>query len=703
MRGEHVYILPAVRIPREAARPRPVGGDPSTVPPGRAALRSDVIWAALLAFSVALVVAMLVLARPLGHLLLSTHGVHFFPSELPEVYPKPTQEMRYVLAVLFAAGLALLVARGRIPAVIATHRMARNSLRLAAIVGRLGLLALVVWAWQSQFRGLSGQFPNAHFNDDDLLVAILIAALLTHAVQLRPRWLEMRAIRGVRSPWLVFAAALTACWLLPDVYRAQNLAPALFEVTYHLEFTFDDFVAHLNGLTPLVNYNAQYASLLPFAVGPLLAIVGVTVGAFTVIMCVLTWGSLLAVERVLANVARNELVGFVLYVPLLAVSLYTLVPDGAERYDFADYFAVFPLRYFGPYVLLWLCIRHLRGLRPHKGATLFLCAGLVLLNNLEFGLPAFVATAAACVAASKAGQRMLRRLGRSLILGLIAALVLVSLLTLLEAGQLPDLGSLTRYSRLFAVAGYTMLPTSLDGFQLIMFVTFAGALVAAGLRYRRRAGDRALTGALTYSGVFGLGAGAYFMGRSHPNVLVTLFSAWALSGALLSLLALKELAREPVPQFGTLTRKHMRTWAGSTALIAATLCLAATAITQIPAPWTQFKRIATSTPAPAPYNLSPAVNFVRSTSRHDEAVMLLAPLGHEVARAAGVRNVSPFSSSADIITYELLGEMLEILHKNHGTRFFLGEYIAPEIPRVLSADGFKPVVGPGSGLTEWVR
>ena len=496
---------------------------------------------------------------------------------------------------------------------------------------------------------------------------------------------------------------LTACWLLPDIYRAQNLASALLEVTYHLEFTFDDFVEHLNGLTPLVNYNAQYASLLPFAVAPLLTIFGVTVGAFTVIMCTLTLGSLLAVERVFAYVARSELWGLILYVPFLAASLFTVLPDGVERYNFADYFAVFPLRYFGPYMLFWLCVRHLRGLRPNQGTVLFLCAGLVLLNNVEFGLPALAATVVACVAASKVGQPMLRSLGRSLILGLIAALVLVSLLTLLESGQLPDLGSLTQYSRLFAVAGFTTLPTSLDGFQLIIFVTFVAALIAAGLRYRRRANDRALTGALAYSGVFGLGAGAYFMGRSHPVVLVALFSAWALSGGLLSLLALKALAQEPALQFRELTRTRVRIWAGSTALIAATFGLAATAIIQVPAPWTQSKRIATSAPPSAPYDLLPAVNLVRSTTRHDEAVMLLAPLGHLIARAAGVRNVSPYSSSADIITYELLGEMLDILHQNHGTRFFLGEYTAPEIPSVLSADGFKSVVAPGSGLTEWVR
>ena len=665
-------------------------------------LENDAVWTAALAAAVALVAAMLLLARPIGSVLIPTGGVRIFPSALPSVYLKPTEETRYLLAVLFAAGLAGLVASWPATSAPSLGRLARTCLRAAAIVARLTLAGFFVWVWLSQFRGLSGGFPTTHFSYGNLAVAVVIAAALASLTWWRPGWLEARSYGlSVRSPWFLLAALLGGCWLLPDVYRLQNLAPALVEVTYHLQFTFDDFIAQLNGLTPLVDYNAQYASLLPFAVDPALALGGATVGAFTMIMCGLTLLSLLAVERTFAHVTRSELLAFVLYVPFLAVSLFTVIEAGPERYDFADYFAVFPLRYFGPYVLLWLCVRHLRGLRPQGRVPLFMVAGLVVLNNLEFGLPALVAAVVACAAASVPGAVHVWRLARSTALGLLSALALVSAITLLRASELPDLGHLTRYSRLFAVAGLTLLPTPLDGLQLIIFLTFAAALVVASLRFRHGAEDRVLTGALAYSGIFGLGAGLYYMGRSHPVVLVAMFSAWALSGALLSLLALRQLAAAP-RRGGAPGWRRLLAPARSVALIAATLGLCTTAVAQAPAPWTQLKRIRTNAPVPAPYDLSPAVALVRASTRHGEAVAILAPLGHLIAWDARVKNVSPYSSAGDILSFEQMEEELDALRKHHGTRFFLGEYTSPEVRLVLGAHGFRPAAGVGTSFEEWV-
>ena len=95
-----------------------------------------------------------------------------------------------------------MVARGQIPTVMTTNRIARASLRATAIVARLVLLAVVVWTWQSQFRGLSGEFPHTHFSDGNLLAAILIAGVLTFAVQMRPEWLRSATMRGAGFPGL---------------------------------------------------------------------------------------------------------------------------------------------------------------------------------------------------------------------------------------------------------------------------------------------------------------------------------------------------------------------------------------------------------------------------------------------------------------------------------------------------------------------
>jgi hypothetical protein len=307
-----------------------------------------------------------------------------------------------------------------------------------------------------------------------------------------------------------------------------------------------------------------------------------------------------------------------------------------------------------------------------------------------------VAAVAAILAGSEFSRRGFVRLLGSVALGVAGALVLLSAFTLLRAGQLPDLSRLTLYARIFGSAGYSLLPTPLAGLQLIVYMTFAAALLVAGLRFRRGAVDRLLTGALAYSGVFGFGAGAYYMGRSHPQVLVAMFSAWGLSVVLLAVVALKGLASRE----GRSATSPVLVF---TAFLA--LGLAATSAGHFPNPLTQLRRIKASASPPLPYNVSTAVNFIRVSTAPGERIVLLAPLGHLIARDAGVTNVSPYSSPSDILSYGQIQEELDALREHRGSRVFVGSAaasVAPEVPEILAADGFRSSSDPASGLTEWL-
>jgi hypothetical protein len=653
-----------------------------------------VVLAAVLFGAVALAASMLLLATPLGHLL-PTGGFHFFPSILWLVYPKPTEQMRYLLAIAFVFGLGFVFARVRAPHTLTTTRVGRVGTRTASVGGLLAIVGVATWGWWAQFRqGAEG--PTTHFGNGNLAIAVIIAVLLAILAWRRPDWLDPRPFvaRNPRSwGWFAIAAVLTVCWLLPSVFREQNLAPASLSVTYHLQFTFDDFAAVVNGRTPLVNYAEQYASLLPFLVWPVFRLGGTEVGTFTMVMCLFSLVTLLAVERALALIVRNERLALALYLPFLATSLFFVIRTGGQLFNWASYYAVFPMRYFGPYVLFWLCMRYLRGLRPRSATIVFAAAGLVALNNIEFGLPALLATFVALMIV-RPGSAHAMRLVKDAVIGLVGAFAAVSALTLSLTGQFPSLSLLTLYSRIFGEGGFGLLHTPLGGLYLVVDMVLAAAVLTAALRFREGAADSAYTAALAYCGVFGLGAGNYYMGRTHPAGLVVLFSIWALTASLLALLALRGLARRPARPSAPLTLL----FAG--ALIC--LGLTCTAVAQFPVPWTQLRRITASAPPPPPYDVSAAVAFVRRTAAPGEPVVLLTPLGHVIALDAGVENVSPYSNQEGVVTYQQIAETLNALRNVRGRRFYAAPTF-PEITRILSSEGFRSTTDPTSRITEWRR
>ncbi len=469
---------------------------------------------------------------------------------------------------------------------------------------------------------------------------------------------------------------------------------------WHLEFVYGDFVATLGGRTPLVDYNAEYGSLLPLILEPPLRALGPSVGAFTGLMCVLTLAALLAVERALALISRSEALAFGLYLPFLAAGFFTEYQGGTERFYFANYFAVFPLRYLGPYLLLWLCARHLRGRGPRSATALFAVGALAALNDVEFGLPALAATLVALAAAAPRDQPVRAWAGplaRSAALGVAGALGVVVAGLWLRTGQLIEPGRLTRYAQLFGRAGFGEVPTPTIGLHLVVYATFVATLTVAALRHRHGAADRALTGALAFAGVFGLGAGSYYMGGSNPSQLIGVFSAWALAAALLALLAVRALAAW---RLGRAARPPV--FAAAAALLLAGVL--ATAVTEFPAPWTQLRRI-DARAAQQPYDRSAASAFVRRTARPGEPVVVLEGLGPLIAHDAGVENVSPYSEVWAVWSEEQLAEIVDALRRAHGTRFYLGRAgTAPGIPVSLTRAGFARVAyDPPSELTEWRR
>jgi hypothetical protein len=671
--------------------------------------------------------AVALLGSPLGELM-SRSDLGFTP--LPErtgaFNPEPAEQARYLLALggplLYVALLALAPRwLPRVPVALATARARATPVLLAAF-----LVACVVVQYETVYdpRYSNAEPPVAqvvrYFTPATLVAAALWAAAIAAVAGSRLRTNAAALLRESDAKKLVglaLALLATAVWVLPAINSDRSIGMAPGDLQYHLEFTFDEAFAVLNGRTPLVDFSPQYGSLVPYLVALPMVVLGKTLLAYTIAMATLTGIGMLAVYGVLRRVTSSALAALLLYLPFLATSFFLLDGTLANRSSVGTYFSTFPTRYVGPFVLAWLTARQL-GRRESGFRSLWLlltCAGLVLLNNTDFGVAALGACLAALVVGS--GERLgaeWRRITAALVAGMATALVLVSALTIVRAGSLPQLDRMAEYARLFAVGGFGMQPLATPvGLHLVVYVTYMAAIGLAAVRALQRAGDRVLTGMLAWAGIFGLGSATYFIGRSAPDTLKWLFSSWALTIALLTVAVVRASA-------------DSRPWRPSVAALAVLAGLGTTicSLAQTPVPWTQVARVeAPFTPSstrPHANPLQPPANaatrsFVagladgrtRFVVKHGAPVAIMTTLGHRVADAYGVVNVSPFTGLLSTPTEERVNAVIDALRAAGGNTILLPHPDLEGAFDVLAARGFMPLTTDGlrpyvAGQTELV-
>jgi hypothetical protein len=669
----------------------------------RAPSAGELAWLLALPCALVTLLAIVVLGPLAGDLLAPRSPVAFVATPADALSPEPHEQGRFLVALL---GPLLLAGA---TAVLARRRLGIGVVGPLVWGAQAALVAFAVVCVVVQ-RGLVFAFPNAeairqrYFTDATLIASALGATAIVLAMRsLRVRALAARFLRETparRLCWTLAAASLIVVWLLHAFNTEATISDASPFATYHLQFTLDETFAVLNGRTPLVDFTAQYGSLLPYPVAGIMALLGTSIGAFTAIMCLLNALALFAIYDLLRRVGRSSLIALLLFAPFLATSFFLLRGPLENRYTLATIYADYPIRFAGPWVLAWLTVRHLERApdrpTPHTW-PLFLVAGLVAINNPDHGLPALGALVAALVWTTPLARPRLGRLARDAAVGLTAAFALVSLVTLVRAGALPDLTLLLRFARLYAGAGFAMLPMPALGVHTLIYVTFAAALAVATVRALTAAGttgaDRALTGLLAFVAVFGLGSGSYYAGRSHPEVLVTSFAAWSFALALLTLLAVRRLAarsgRWPEP---------------AVVLCLVAFCVTGCSLAQTPTPWSQIDRLsATGEPI---FRAPKGQAFVAANVRPGERVAILLPLGHRIAENVGVTNVSPYTNAFATPAVSQVVDVVRTLRAEGGSKVFVPTQPSgvPQVRPVLAAAGFGKVAddGAGTGAELWV-
>ncbi|MGN6189904.1 MAG: hypothetical protein ACTHOE_13500 [Conexibacter sp.] len=683
----------------------PAPSRPSDAPALARPLRpGELAWLLAVPCAALTLLSILALGPFVGDTLLPHSSVAFFEPAVQELAPEPHEQGRFLVALLgplLLAGATIALARGG-------ASLRATLVRPLVWAAQTALIAFAVVCLVVQ-RGLVFAVPNAepttqrYFTNATLIAAALGAAGVVAAVRsMRLRALAARLVRETparRVGWTLAAALLIAVWQL----HAFNTEGTVFNesppAAYHLQFTLDETFAVLNGRTPLVSFIPQYGSLLPYLAAGTMALLGSSVGVFTGVMCLISALSLLAIYDLLRRLARSSLSALLLFAPFLATSWFLLRGPLANRYTLATIFADYPIRFAGPWLLAWLTARQLDrapGAPRARTWPLFLAAGLVAINNVDHGIPALGALVAALLWTTPLTRSRLARLAREAAIGLLAAYALVALVTLARAGALPDLTLLLRFARLYAAAGFAMLPMPRLGLHTLIYVTFAAALAVATVRALRpdAAEDRALTGMLAFVAVFGLGSGAYYAGRSHPEVLVASFAAWSLALALLTLLVVRELAARAAQGGG---------WPEpAAALCLLAFCVAGCSLAQTPTPWGQLQRLRQTG---EPLLRAPAGQpFVAAHVRRGEHVAILLQLGHRIAENVHVTNVSPYTTSFATPAVSQLQDVVRALRREGGTKVFVPTTpsAVPDVRPALTADGFGRVADDGQGDELWV-
>jgi hypothetical protein len=687
----------------------------ATRPPNRTALvrpsAEDIAWLGLVPATLLLLAAFFWLAPSLAKLYPGPNQT-IFPEWRSLINPEPLEATRYLLAAAMPPVLAAVVL------VLGTGRPARRSLDSAVIAMQLAAIAFIAWSVAHQISVLPpGALTPPNYFDRLLLsvpnllagvgIGLVLTALAASRAELPLRRLRplARALSGRRGIALAAAVGLTALWLLPALVTDATIARAGVIPAGHIPAQAEDYFAVVNGRTPTVDYIPIYVHLLPVALAPVLSAFDSSLTAFSISMCLLSLVALLAVYATFSQVTERPWAALALYVPFLAISLFPWDRHGGQWEFNGNYYGFFPGRYVGPFVVAWLCALSLRR-RGLPAWALFVAAGLAALNNAEFGVPCVLAVIVALSFGADRSIPVRKRVSALCIhaaAGLLMALALVSGVTLVGSGELPNPGFAVYWSTMFARERYGLSPMPTLGLHWALYFTYAAVLLTAAVRYVRAAPDATLTAMLAFAGTFGLLTGFYFAGRSLPYQLMLLFPVWGFALALLTwtvTLSLRSARGDPL-RLRRLILPAFATLAGFGVMVAA--------IDRFPLPWQQVERLSAS--GEAVFDQRADQRFVDAqTTPGDRVLILGVRLDHRIAERAGVVNASPFFSVAALISQREVERAIDFLEDDGGRKVFEhateGVYPfakpLPEFAEILRQRGFERLRRDrASGLVEW--
>jgi hypothetical protein len=608
----------------------------------RALTPAETAWIALIPCALLMLAAIMVLGPPLGRVLFrpGTGADVLWPPNWAETQGRaePVKHARYLLAVAAPLVLALaIIALGRV-----RPRLSPRVARGLVFAGQASVLAFVVVGLLNQRGDSSGQDL---LSDQDVFSVweLAVAAVLVAVGLAVCRWRRAvawvaelaRERRLTRIAGIAIATVFAALWVL-EIVKDDGLT----EDGGEMNWTPNGAFAVLNGRTPLVDVHLIYGKLLPYPTAFVLKTFGANGLVLSTFLAVLSLAALVAIYAVYRRIV-GSVFALALFIPFVALS------DARHMLPYAD---IWPMRYGGAYLLVWLTARHIDGRSPRHLWVLFFIAGLTMIDMLDFGLAATLASVAALLFARPPGSaRDVWPLARSFAVGMLGAVSAVTIFTLVRAGELPRFELLLEWPRIFTRLGLLSLPLRVPDVAFAIYATFAATIVVAAVRVVRRAGDVLLTGMLVWSGVFGLVAGNYYVARPDSVKLFAMFSAWAFALGLLTIVCVRALSARAW-RFPTLAEL----------LVLFGFALSIVMLGRMTSPAKPIRDLAR--PTQGLYRPT-AKELVAAHTHRGEKVAILLPEGYRIAYELGLNDVSPYEFQNALVTRRQMQTEINVLQR----------------------------------------
>jgi hypothetical protein len=601
--------------------------------------------------------------------------------------------LRYFLSLAMPLGTGIVSAR-----LVRRGRWERSANRriVVLVAGAQILLAvlLVIVAWR-EWRINHVFTLTSHVIAALCFVAGgLVALCLVDGTQLVIPSRVRTLFRAIVDPTLsasavgIFTMVLTTIVALSlTIYTTATELSAPLVTSYHFPFAEEELTAILAGRVPDVNFVPQYVNFLGYLTAPWFSLFGTSIGSFTTVMALLSAIAFLSIGFVFRLVVGNWLLAALLYVPFLSLAM---VPGYRYRHGVvtvANYPALMPFRYLGPFVLLAVVALVLRRPRARWWFVVGALSGLVLANNLDFGL----AAAAAALAASIVGGTELSdrswRFPAVVALGTAVGFLSFWIALWGEGGSFPSVHQYLFFAVDLGAGGiYSARMGTIFGIQLVLWCTYAACVAIPLFRWlrgqRRDQMTRLRDGLLAFVGVFGFGSGLYYVNRALQSVVVGLIVTWAIAATL--------LAWEVVLQARAQVRTHGRlhwTAAFPLALAIAFYGLAVGSLTDGRNLVGHFQLI-TSTQKTVDFLNPSLIRAIESCTPRGEHVVLMVPESYSVALQAGVSNWMPYNNPGTVATKGQMTYLEQVVQReNVGEVYFLLSWPVPFV-KYLGSKGW---------------
>ena len=311
--------------------------------------------------------------------------------------------------------------------------------------------------------------------------------------------------------------------------------------SWHSMFVLNETLSPQSGGYPLVNFNAQYTSLLGYVYNLLVAgTLNQAIWFVTLLAVAVAVAAIVPLWR--AYPAGKRYLALLFTIPAIFI---VKAQEDAYSGSIAVLLSAIPVRLlFATIIAALLVTAGVRDARPWSTAALAFVCAIALLNNLESGVASTIATA---MVLTVVGRRGLRLFQPALFAALVIVFLLADALVVGAAYGRPDIDALTAFVSGFGT-GFGALPMPSFGLWVFVFAFLSiGAIVSTlefGLRHRGLINDdderrRFATLALFWS-LFGLGMAPYYINRSVVSgqlqflLLPTFVSAAALLPLLFS-------------------------------------------------------------------------------------------------------------------------------------------------------------------------